>query len=188
MIRIFAIYARVRLVKKPDWLDGFCKKYGQPYDYHITLVQSRFIDEDKIPALKEIVNEFLAGIIVPNHKIELNFSDPIFDADGAEKGEACVMINTEKNDQLLELQKNIVRLMVDYSDYYKPELEGYENNFQSHITVAMDLNKAQFEQAKKDFKDDFQCVGVIEEVVLSIVKEITPDEANNPKNLSVYKL
>lgn len=188
MKKIFAIYARVKLIKKPVWLDDFCKKYNQPYDYHITLVQCRFIDETKIPELKEKVDEFFAGLSILSHKIEVDFSTPVIDSDGVEKGNACIMVNAEKNDRLSELQKNLVKLMSEHSDYYKPELEEYEINFEPHITVAMDLDKTHFQQAKNDFKDDSQCIGIVDEIVLSIVKEITPEEAKNPDNIKIYRL
>lgn len=189
---MFAIYARVRLIKKPIWMDDFCVKYNQPYDYHITLIQCRFIDETEISKLKEKVDRFFAppagGLTIPNHKIEVDFSIPVIDNEGAEKGEACILINAKKNDKLINLQKNLVELMVDYKDFYKPKLEEYELNFEPHITVAMDLDKKQFIEAKKDFKDDFECIGLVDEIVLSIVNEITPDESNNPNNLIIYKL
>lgn len=192
MTKIFAIYGRVNFVKKPTWLDGFCKRYNQPYDYHITLTQCRFISDTDVSKLKEKVDKFFAppagGLSIPNHKIEVDFSIPIIDDEGVEKDEACIMINAKNNNQLIQLQKNLVKLMVDYPNYYKSELEEYERNFQPHITVAMDLNKIRFDQAKKDFKEDFKCIGTIDEVILSIVKEITPDESKNKDNLRVYRL
>lgn len=188
MKKIFAIYTRVNLIKKPTWLDDFCKKYNQPYDYHITLVQCRFIDEVEIPKLKEKVDEFFNGLSISDHKIEVDFSIPVIDDGGVEKGEGCIMINAVKNDQLINLQKNLVKLIVNYKDFYKPKLEEYERNFEPHITVAMDLDKEQFESAIKDFRSDFQCIGIVDEVVLSIVNEISPEESKNINNLTLYKL
>lgn len=192
MKKIFAIYARVRLIEKPNWLDDFCKKYGQPYDYHITLTQCRFISDADIPKLKEKVDRFFAppagGLSIPNHKIEVDFSIPEIDDEGVEKGEGCIMINAVKNDELINLQKNLVELMVDHKDFYKPKYQEYERNFEPHITVAMDLDKEQFDSAIKDFRDDFRCVGVVDEIVLSIVNKISPEESNNPNNLTIYKL
>lgn len=52
----------------------------------------------------------------------------------------------------------------------------------------MDLDQAQFQHVKEDFKDDFRCVGLVDEIVLSIVKEITPEESKNINNLTLYKL
>ena len=78
--------------------------------------------------------------------------------------------------------------MSDYTEFFKPKLEEYEINFEPHITVAMDLNQTQFDKAKKDFKDNFQCMGVVDEIILSVVKEITLEESKNPDNLTIYKL
>jgi len=188
MKKIFAIYAKVRLINKPTWLDGFCIKYNQPYDYHITLIQCRYISDADIPKLKEKVDGFFSELSIPNHKIEVDFSIPNIDSEGVEEGEGCFMIEAQKNDELINLQKSLVKLMGDYKDFYKPKLQEYEKYFQPHITVAMYLNEKQFLEAKNDFKDDFQCIGVVDEIVLSIVKEITPEESKNPNNLTIYKL
>ncbi|EKD56057.1 MAG: hypothetical protein ACD_58C00306G0006 [uncultured bacterium] len=99
-----------------------------------------------------------------------------------------ILINAEKNDMLIKMQKDLVNLLTDYNEYVKSKYQDYEKNFKPHITVAMDLKEAQFCKAKQDFKDDFQCIGAVEEIVLSVVKEITPSESKNPDNLTIYNL
>lgn len=59
---------------------------------------------------------------------------------------------------------------------------------QAYRKKLPDLGEAPFNKPKKDFRENFQCMAVIDEIVLSIVKEITPEESKNPDNLRVFKL
>ena len=76
---IFAVYARVKLLKKPDWLDDFRIKYDEPYDFHITLKQPSFIDEKQIPLIKEKLDHVFSNFSLSSHKINIIFNEKIID-------------------------------------------------------------------------------------------------------------
>lgn len=54
-MKIFALYLTVRLTKKPAWLDDFLNKYYEPVDLHITLLQSRYVNEGEVNQIEEQV-------------------------------------------------------------------------------------------------------------------------------------
>ena len=42
--KIFSITVEMDLIVKPDWLEGFRKKYDYPYKYHLSLKNSNAKD------------------------------------------------------------------------------------------------------------------------------------------------
>jgi len=50
-MKIFALYIKIQLDKNSEWLSEFRKKYDEPGDLHITLIQPRYIDENKVRIL-----------------------------------------------------------------------------------------------------------------------------------------
>jgi 2'-5' RNA ligase len=184
-MKIFAVYARVKLLKKPDWLEDFRMKYDEPYDFHITLKQACFINEKQIPLIKEKLKKVFSNFSVPNYRINLIFDKKV--VDDKIKDDACIMLFTE-NKEIRNLQKVIKSSLSDYKNYYEPKLEEYENNFNPHISIARDLNSKTLSKAISEIKDDFICEGMIEEIVLVIVNKKSVKESLDPKNLTIYRI
>lgn len=186
MKKIYAIWCKVNLTKKPDWLDAFRKKYNYLYEFHITLKQPCFIDESDLPEIKsivsEVISEFNQLVGEPNHKIDVEFEKIVADLE-----DKSIMILAKENKMLMDLQYKIRTTLKVYSNYRKPILKLYETNFKPHLTIAMGLTN-KFDQAVLYVGKDTKCVGEITEIILSCVKEDTSKEAKNPKNLSIFKL
>lgn len=184
-MKIFAVYARVKLFKKPDWLEDFRMKYDEPYDFHITLKQPCFIDEEQTPSLKEKLSQIFSSFSLPNHKINIIFNKKV--VDNKIEGDACIMIFAENKD-IRNLQNTIKSSLSDYKNYYESKLEEYENNFNPHITIARNLSSEALLRAISEIKDDFACEGVIEEFDLVITDKKTAKESTDPKNWTTYHI
>ena len=185
-MKIFAVYARLNLTKKPEWLDDFRAKYDELYDFHVTLKQPCFIDENQIIELKKILAKLFSESIVENHKLDIVFDRIVFE--GVESKGMYVMIQATNIDEISQLQNRVKSALSLYKSYVKPEFEEYENNFKPHITIGRKLNSEMFLQAKTYFKENYVCNGTIEEIVLAIVPEDTVEESKKPENLTVYGL
>jgi 2'-5' RNA ligase len=184
-MKIFAIYTNLILTKKPDWLDKFRQKYDKSYDFHITLKQPCFIEEEKVPGLRQQVSSFFNSTHTQNHKIEIIFDDVLTD-----KGDdgVTVMVRAQNNPALVSLQKDLRSFLKDYDNYVKPKYKSYEENFEPHITIARNLSEDQFGEALMFLNGNIQCEGEISRIILSILNEITPEEARNPLSQTLYIL
>jgi len=182
-MKIFAVYARIKLVNEPKWLENIIKSVNFEYELHITFKQSCFIKVNQIDKVKKIANDFLKTLKFPKHKIEV-----IFDKIYPDSNYECVMIEVKDNPTLMDLQKKIVNTFKKYSDYRKPETEKYERNFHPHLSISLDLDNETYQKEIAKIPVNFQITGEIKEIVLVIVKENTPEEAKDPKNLTIYNL
>jgi len=180
-MKIFALYSTVELFTKPSWFDSFRKKYYGSYDLHVTFKQSCFIKQNEIIKVKQKLEDYFSKTNRKSHEIKMIFNKLIVYDD-------VIMINSEYDPKITSLQKDLVNLLDEYTDFIEPELEEYQNNFQPHITIAMDLNNQQLIEAQNEIVGDIFCEGVIKDVTLSVVNEITPKETNNPDNKTLYKL
>ena len=178
-MKIFVVYGRLNLTKKPEWFDAFRAKYGTILEYHVTLKQSCFIEESQIPDIKEKLNHIFGNFTVPEHKIDM-----IFDRLYSEKD--AIMVQTKETGPIMDLQKQIRTALKDYDWYVAPELKTYEYNFHPHVSIVTDLTQEQYREANKELKPDYRCEGVIEEIVL-----VVAEQARKPvdfKNQVVYHL
>ncbi len=178
-MKIFAVYGRLNLTKKPEWFDAFRAKYGTTLEYHVTLKQSCFIEESQIPDIKGKLNNIFENFTVPEHKIDM-----IFDRLYSEKD--AIMVRTKETGPIMDLQKQIRDTLKDYDRYVAPELKTYEYNFHPHVSIVLDLTPQQYAAANKELKPDYQCEGVIEEVVLVVAEQAR--ESVDPENQVIYHL
>ena len=184
-MKIFAIYLNVELVKKPEWLDEFRKKYDKPYEIHITLKQPCYIEEDRISELREKVLNYFNSINISKHKIEITFDEILRNKD---KEGVTIMIKASNPDDLIKIQKELCYYLNEYTNYVKFKYQDYENNFVPHITIARNLSEIQEIDAQKYLQNDFVCCGEISSVTLSIVNNNTPEESKKSTNQTVYSL
>ena len=181
MEKIFAVYAEVEIPNIPDWLVEFRKKYSEPYDFHITLKQPVFIEESEIPKLKEKLRTFFEEY---KGSFSMNFNENYLGAD-----KSCIMLGLKGNSPIVSLQRGLVNCLDNYNEYVDSATEKFENNFVPHITIGDKLNKTRYEQALKDLpKDFFNVKGVVNDIVLVVVKEATVEEALKPENLTKFTL
>ncbi len=185
-MKIFAIYLNIDLTHKPEWLDEFRAKYDKPYEYHITLKQPVYIDESQVMDVRERVSVFVAGLQLPDHALTVAFDRVITDTKDSE--DICIMIRAAENIPLIDLQRGLVEALAGYENYCKPESAGWEKEFMPHITIGRDLNLDSLEQAQKEMHPEDLPTGIITELVLAVVDDLNPIEANNPKNQTVYQL
>ncbi|MBI2473282.1 hypothetical protein HYV70_01880 [Candidatus Uhrbacteria bacterium] len=184
-MKLFAIYARV--VLDEDFRSNvFRQKDHDLYNSHITLVQSRFISEEDIPDLKRVVSSFFESVHIPNHRIDLIFNTLIPEQTSSEK--YCLMIGAVENKTFMDLQKNLVSLLGDYTNYCNQETKAYEESFRPHITIEQDLNREAYTKALDERDNQYNGKGSISEIVLSIVNEDTVEESRTLENMTVFKL
>jgi 2'-5' RNA ligase len=184
-MKIFAVYVNVELTKKPDWLDEFRKKYDQPYDFHVTLKQPCFINEEKVSQLKELVGMFFNKPKVAEGKLRLVFDE--VKVDKSENGHS-IMLKAKQGESLATIQKDLCATLANYSNYVDARTEAFEKHFEPHITIARNLSDDPFKEAMRYLKGEIECKGEIQEAVLSVVNKISPEEAMNPLNQTRYKL
>jgi 2'-5' RNA ligase len=178
-MKIFAVYGRLNLTKKPEWFDAFRAKYGTTLEYHVTLKQSCFVEESQIPDIKEKLNTIFGNFTLPGHKIDM-----IFDRLYCEKD--AIMVRTKETGPIMDLQRQIRDILKVYDRYVAPELKTYEYDFHPHVSIVLDLTPKQYTAANKEVKPDYRCEGVIEEIVLVIAEQAR--KSANPENQVIYHL
>lgn len=185
-MKIFAVYTRLTFTRKPSGLDDFRKKYDKLFEYHITLKQPCFVDENEVEQLKIDTATIFSSLGIPKHKIEVVFDNLEFHHD--QNDQTLIMLNARHNDELSMLQNNVREGLGKYDKYVEFKTKEYEDNFRPHITIARNLDGKKLKSALIDLGDDYICEAIINEVVLSIVKEDTPEEAKNSLNMTFYRL
>lgn len=183
-MKIFVVTANVELTHKPTWLDDFRQRYDKPYHYHITLKQPCFVDNDKIDDIKTKLKSLFSDSTL-KQKIDMNFDELKVSKDAP--GGICIMLNAT-NQQVRKLQNEVVDTLSLYKNYYKTKYEEYEKQFEPHITIARDLNDEAFTAAQKELQGNISCKAVIDKIILTVVNNFGPEEANDPKNQTTYNL
>ena len=87
--KIFSISSDFQLLKKPDWLDDFRKKFDQPYSYHVTLKTSTCFDNNRVENLKGDLDAIAKKYPI----IPVKFNELFINS--APKGK-CIMIKAKK--------------------------------------------------------------------------------------------
>ncbi len=180
-MKIFAIYAKPILTERPEWFDDFYDSYGGGYDLHITLKQSCFIDEKDEQDVKNKLFSLFNSLQTPNHRMHLTLDTLVVPETG------CIMINAREYAALHRLQKKILSVLKGYNQYTAPELQEYEKNFIPHITIAQDVALVK-KESLETLKSHCLFKAIIQDIACIFLKEATLEEANNPKNRTMYLL
>jgi 2'-5' RNA ligase len=183
-MKIFVVTADIELTSKPGWLDDFRSRYDKPYPYHITLKQPCFVNDNQVGEIKDRLATLFSKDQA-SQKINLKFDELKISTDAP--GGICIMINSS-DDTVHELQKNVVDILSQFTNYYKPEYQTYEKQFQPHITIARDLDSQKLQEASKELEQDYACEGKIGKIILTVVDNFGPEEANDPTNQTIYNL
>ncbi len=167
-MNVFAIYLEVEIENKPDWFVKFREKYDRDCDLHITLKQPCIIGEGEVEKVKRMFIEFTKeNDFVKNLEIEFEKINIEKESDG----KYCVMIDSSKDDEVINFQKSVIDKFADFKKYEEPELENYEINFRPHITIGRNLIETQIDQVSEDLKNFQSIEGIVCKLVLLIVDE-----------------
>lgn len=184
-MKVFAVYANVELTDKPSWLDDFRKEYDEPWDFHVTLKQPCFIKESELDDLRQRVSQFFSKQVAKGSGMAVRFDEVVDD-----KGEndTTIMLRARGARDLVAIQEDLLLSLTEYVRYTRPHHQGYEENFEPHITIGRDLSDQQCQDASEYLKDGCVCEGMIREVILLVVKDDTVEEGLNPMNQTTYRL
>lgn len=185
-MKIFALYIKLDLVKKPDWFNEFLKKYFELVDLHVTLIQPRYIDEKEIDNLQSKITKIVENLSLREVDRNLYFGQLVIDKES--DGKYIFMLNAKENNFLINFQKELRESLENYSEYVDASTKEYEINFKPHITIAVNLDVSTKEEAEKYFVSDYMCEGLIETLVLPIVKDTSIEERTNTNNLRIFQL
>src|SRR3989338_279157 len=185
-MKIFALYIKIKLTKKPEWFDGFLNKYFEPVDLHVTLIQPRYVDEKQIYDLESRITETIKNISISEIDKKLLFDKLVIEKES--DGKYVFMLNARENNFLTNFQKELILALRDHDLYVDDANKEYEINFKPHITIATNLNDYAKEEAEKYFTLDYELEGLMGELVLPIVKDTSIEERTDINNLTVFKL
>ncbi len=175
-MKIFAIYAVVKGEIKSAELNMFRKKYDEPYELHVTLKQPIQIDENEVDEVKQI----LSKLDTPKSRINIIFNKMSGD-------EKVLMVDVDENLIIINLQKEILRILHRYDSYVDAETEQYEIDFKPHITVARDVDAQSLSSIKAQLEKILPLKAFIDSITLAVVDHICPKESLNPDNLTVNR-
>lgn len=186
-MKIFALYLKVKLTKKPEWFDEFVKKYFEYIDFmHVTLIQPRYFDESEVAILNNKISEVLEKFIITEEDKKLYFDNLVVDK-GPEM-DYVFMVNSQENKFVNNIQRELRAALKGYDQYLKEKTKKYENDFMPHITVTDSLDDERKKEAVKYFDGDYKIEGVIEGLVLPTVKDTSFEERTDPNNLKIFML
>ena len=126
-MKIFAIYLKVRFTKKPEWFDEFLRAYFEPIDLHITLIQTRFIEDECIADVELIVERVKKQTALLEENKRVFFNQLV--TEQLSSGDYIFMLQCAQNDFLVHLQKELRAELSMYSSYVSPVTIGYEEQF-----------------------------------------------------------
>ena len=185
-MKIFALYVKVSLTPKPEWFDEFIKKYFEPVDLHITLIQPRYVDEKQVDDLESRIIRTIKNISIREVDRKLFFGKLIVDKEP--DGKYIFMLNAKENNFLINFQKELREALKTYDTYLEDFAKEYEIDFKPHITIATNLDEHTKEEAEKYFTSEYKCEGLVEALVLPIVRDTSIEERMDVNNLKVFKL
>lgn len=183
----FATYLKVRLTSTPDWFDSFYTKYSEPHEIHITLTQPRYIDELSTENLKLKIDSVLQNFTFKDIDKVFIFDICVYDEESDENH--TVMLVTQGNKLLYNLQKDLREVVRNFGDYLDPIMESYEVNFRPHLTIGNNIPDLEIKEVKTYLsqQDSFP-QGEITELVLVIVENMNLAETKIPENLTVFSI
>ncbi len=183
-MKIFAIYLRFNLTQKPEWFDEFRSKYSSTSILHITLIQPRYVSEDRIEYVKSIVMETLEKYKFNEQDKKLIFSKTELEKEN--NGNYILMTFIRENKSIFDLQKFLLKTLEEFNNYCDEETMGYESNFRPHLTIADRIAPEFKEETLKYITEDSRFEGNIKDLVLAVVKEQTISESEDFDNWHVF--
>jgi len=188
MKQTYAVYCRINLTPEPKWLLSFRAKYDKPYDFHLTLKQTAYIDEDQLTTIKQRVAKIVAAYASLEKLPTLHFDKLVLDEyDDYDHLGWIYLFSNQRSSVVDELQYSIRTALTEFSDYVNPASDEYEHDFKPHITIGRELNSRRYGLAVKELPPDLVCDGEISEVVVTYNVEEDGNEINRLVNNTVYE-
>ncbi len=180
-MKIFALYLRFDITVKPKWLDALREKYSSSSILHITLVQPRYIDENKIDEVKIRIIKVLEQINF--HPEDKNLKFDMTEISKEEEGKYLFLWFIKSNNSIAKLQNTLIEELKDFDHYCDPVTKEYEVNFRPHMTVADCLeNGAKVENL---LAEDNHCEAIIVDLVMPVVKDRSRGESEDVRNFNI---
>ena len=186
-MKIFAVYLRLTLTSKPEWLDDFRSKYSSTSISHITLVQPRYVNEDRVQVLKDKIADVLNKEKFDTKDRKLTFLKTELEKDDNNE-EYILMSFIKENRSILNLQKNLVEALKDFGNYCHETTREYESNFRPHLTIANQIDLGSKDKTLQLVSQDNKLEGNTTDLVLAIVNEQTTSESENPNNWITFNI
>jgi len=160
---------------------NFRKKYDDPVQYHISLKLPTYIDDVNLAKLKKITNETAKT----SNSFAVDFDKYFFNKTSTGN---LIMISARHNNNLINLQKEIVKRTKGFGKTIKPYYEDFENNFKPHITIARKLDDEDFLEAKSKIEKQIHCRANIDKLRLHIMKRTNGVDKFQDESSLYYKL
>ena len=178
-MKVFHLTLEFDLEEKPEWIDSFRQKYGEPYSYHITLKYPTLIKEVDLPKLTKEVQSLAEVTKVLVAEFDKYFFDKT-------KNGNLIMVSAKHNEDLIRLQKLVMDRLSAYGKTKKPHYKDFEINFKPHIALARKLSDKNFLEARNQLKKQIYCKATITKLALTTVNEgYSSEDVVSPKN-SLY--
>ena len=179
-MKVFWITLDFDLKKKPLWLDSFRKLYDEPYDYHITLKYTTLIENKETAKLKRETQV----IADESNPLVVEFNDYFFNKTSTGN---LIMIAARHNENLFVLQEKVVTRLKKFGETIKPYYQGFEDNFQPHITIARKLSDKKMLAAKDQLREPILCQTKITQLSLKIMDQTDLNAPNKLNETLHYK-
>ncbi len=185
-MKIFAVYLRLNLIQKPEWFDEFRSKYDEPLELHVTLIQPRYIAEEKVDDISASLATFLDKEKMSSINKMISFDQLVYEQE--HDGTYTLMLIAQMADELHNFQKKLRDTLREFTEYVDKATIEYEKNFRPHITIARNIHSTYLPEVLAHFQSDFLVKGVLTKLVLPIVKDTSVEERKNPSNQQAFDL
>jgi 2'-5' RNA ligase len=180
-MKVFGLGLFFELIKEPSWLANFRKRYDDPVGYHVSLKLPTYIDGVNLAKLKEVAKETANT----SNPFTVDFDKYFFNKTSTGN---LIMISARHNDNLVSLQKEVVKRTKSFGKTIKPYYEEFENNFNPHITIARKLDYNEFLEAKSGLKKPIYCQANIDKLRLHIMKKMNRVDELKDEAILYYEL
>ena len=180
-MHVYYIATEFTLKEKPEWLDDFRERYDDPFPYHVTLRGPSYFEKADLGKIQNALAE-IAEKAAP--------FEVIFDTYNFSKTDNghCIMVDTESNPALRDLQCAIQTELRGTGEYVKPASNEYDANFHPHITIGRHLDDERFEKAKAELRTPIVCRANVASIALDIMDYETITDPPRSMQKFIYTL
>lgn len=179
-MKIFAVYSTLTILEQPSWLEDFKKRFHCPWDWHVTLKQPCFIEEEDVQIVKDRFADFVKQEQM--RKKRLCFDEIYSSTEGDSR---TIMLRMSLHPELHLFQKHLCEYLSDFTHYVSPEMQNYEEHFSPHVTIGETTTEAEYKDAMGYLSHGARCLSVTDSLVLSIVSDMSFEATLEP-NTKIY--
>lgn len=174
-MKIFAVYSTLTILEQPTWLEDFKKRFHCPWDWHVTLKQPCFIEEEEVQIVKDRLADFVQQKQMLRQK--LCFDEVYSSAEGTNH---TIMLRMSHHPALHLFQKHLCEYLSDFTRYVSPEMKNYEEHFSPHVTIGETTTEEEYKDAMDYLSSEVRCVSVTDTLVLSVVSDMSFEATLEP--------